>query len=93
MLCKLDKNAFVPNVIKNNLVLPAKAFAQTSINTLQEPVENILSSVQKTYADELAKSESEYLHLHLNYNITYNCINVFIQIAVIIIFLHGLRGK
>jgi len=60
----------MPNVIKNNVVLPAKAFAQTSIDTLREPVGSILSNVQKTYADELAKAEREYLHLRLHY-ITY----------------------
>lgn len=62
MLCKLDANSFVPNVIKNNIILPAKAFAQTSIDSLREPVGNILSSVQKKYADELTKSEREYTY-------------------------------
>lgn len=85
MLCKLDENSFVPNVIKNNVILPAKAFAQTSIDSLKEPVGNILSSVQKKYADELTKSEREYLHLNLHY-IIYNFIKIFIQIAVIILF-------
>ncbi|XP_029346879.1 uncharacterized protein LOC100159932 isoform X1 [Acyrthosiphon pisum] len=54
-----DEDSIVPKVIQNNVVLPAKAFAQTSINTLREPVGNMISNVQQTYADELAKSEQD----------------------------------
>jgi len=66
MLCKIDENSFVPKVIQNNVVLPAKVFAQTSINALRQPVGNILSSVQNEFTNELAKSESEYLYTLYN---------------------------
>jgi len=94
MLCELDENSFVPKVIQNNLVLPVKAFAQTSVNTLREPVGNMLSSFQKTYADELAKSEREYLHLHLHY-ITFiiKLYKSFHSNCRHCKFLHRLRGK
>ncbi|CAI6366837.1 unnamed protein product [Macrosiphum euphorbiae] len=54
-----DENSFVPKVIQNNVVLPAKVLAQTSINALREPVGNILSSVQNEFTNELAKSEKD----------------------------------
>jgi len=69
MLRKLDENSFIPNVFKNNVLIPAKALTQTSYNTLREPVGNILSSVKKTYSDELNKAEREYLVLTLTFTL------------------------
>ncbi|XP_026817788.1 uncharacterized protein LOC113556825 [Rhopalosiphum maidis] len=53
------ENSLIPNAIQNNLILPAKALAQTSFKTVKEPVGEMFSSIKKTYDDELVKSDQE----------------------------------
>ncbi|XP_025202014.1 uncharacterized protein LOC112599355 [Melanaphis sacchari] len=54
-----DENSIIPNAVGNNLILPAKAIAQTSFKTIGKPIEEMFSNIKKTYDDELAKSNQD----------------------------------
>jgi len=86
-ICKLGDNSLIPNFFKNNLILPGKAIAQTSFDTLSQPVGKMLSSIKNTYEEELSKSKREYI-IH-----TISHLQVLISIALIINIIHELRKK
>lgn len=59
-VCKLDDNSLIPKFVKNNVILPGKAIAQTSFDTLSQPVGKMLSRVKRKFDDGLNKSKREY---------------------------------